>query len=102
VASDDLILIMRNLIQQANQRQIPLTLTFDQLNKFMKSSGNEQFSYDSFKAAYDSDPRVKSLTKNFNQDEITLATDEESDLPQQDAKDDDTVSQMAKRATDLG
>ena len=68
----------------------------------MRSSGIEQFSYDSFKAAYDSDPRVKALVKNFDQKGVTLATDEESNLPQQDAKGDNTVSNMAKRATDLG
>ena len=68
----------------------------------MQSSGSEQFSYDSFKSAYDSNPLIKSLVKNFDQEGVTLATDEESDLPQQDAKGDNTVSNMAKRATDLG
>ena len=62
----------------------------------------EQFSYDSFKAAYDNDSRIKTLVKNFDQKGVTLATDEESNLPQQDAKSDNTVSNMAKRATDLG
>jgi hypothetical protein len=95
-------LALRNLQQQANQKGTTITLSFERLNKLMRSSGIEQFSYDPFKAAYDSDPRVKALVKNFDQKGVTLATDEESNLPQQDAKGDNTVSNMAKRATDLG
>ena len=69
----------------------------------MKHAGREQFDYRTFKAAYDSDPRLKSMIKNFNQDGITLKTDVDNDTtaPQEDpgnAK----VSQMAKRATKIG
>jgi hypothetical protein len=66
----------------------------------MKNMGSEQFSYDTFKAAYDADPRIKPLVKNFDQEGIELATDAESpdEVQQQDATG-DTVNQMAKRAT---
>lgn len=69
----------------------------------MKHAGREQFDYRTFKAAYDSDPRLKSMIKNFNQDGVTLKTDVDADTtaPQEDpgnAK----VSQMAKRATKIG
>jgi hypothetical protein len=95
-------LALRNLQQQANQKGTTITLSFERLNKLMQGKGMEQFSYDSFKAAYDNDSRIKTLVKNFDQKGVTLATDEESNLPQQDAKSDNTVSNMAKRATDLG
>lgn len=66
----------------------------------MKNIGSEQFSYDTFKQAYDSDPRIKPLVKNFDQEGVTLATDTSSDpAPQQDTASDTAVSQMAKRAT---
>lgn len=66
----------------------------------MKNIGSEQFGYETFKLAYDSDPRIKPLVKNFDQEGITLATDTEAEQsPQQSTADNNTVSQMAKRAT---
>lgn len=69
----------------------------------MKNVGREQFDYRTFKAAYDSDPRLKSMIKNFNQDGVTLKTDTDADTtaPQQDLGN-TKVSQMAKRATKVG
>ena len=70
----------------------------------MQNVGKAQFSYDVFKAAYDADPYVQSLIKNFDKEALTFKSDEMDDIPQ-DAKDpskDKTVSSMAKRATDLG
>ena len=61
---------------------------------------SEQFSYESFKLAYDSDPRIKPLVKNFDQEGITLATDVEAEpTTQQGTTSSNSVSQMAKRAT---
>jgi hypothetical protein len=69
----------------------------------MKNMGSEQFNYESFKLAYDSDPRIKPLIKNFDQEGITLATDVEAEAEptaqQQGATSSNSVSQMAKRAT---
>jgi hypothetical protein len=66
----------------------------------MKNMGSEQFSYESFKLAYDSDPRIKPLVKNFDQEGITLATDVEAEpTAQQGTTSSNSVSQMAKRAT---
>lgn len=77
--------------------------SFDDLNRLMKNVGREQFDYRTFKAAYDSDPRLKSMIKNFNQDGVTLKTDTDADTtaPQQDLGN-TKVSQMAKRATKVG
>ena len=66
----------------------------------MKNIGSEQFGYETFKLAYDSDPRISPLVKNFDQEGITLATDTEAEsAPQQQATSKNSVSQMAKRAT---
>lgn len=69
----------------------------------MQNVGAEQFDYGSFKAAYDTDPRVKAMVKNFNKVgvELNTAVDGDDDVPQQDKGAAD-VSQMAKSATDLG
>jgi hypothetical protein len=80
------------------------TFTFDQLDSLMQNVGKIQFSYDVFKAAYDSDAYVQGLVKNFDKEKITFKSDSMDDIPQ-DAKDpskSNTVSSMAKRATDLG
>ena len=77
--------------------------TFDELNKLMRNTGREQFDYRTFKAAYDSDERIKTMVKNFNQEGITLKTDVDADTtePQEDPGN-TKVSQMAKRATKIG
>jgi len=70
----------------------------------MQNVGKSQFSYDVFLQAYNSDPAVKELIKNFDKEKITFKSSEMDDIPQ-DAKEpkaDQTVSSMAKRATDLG
>lgn len=72
----------------------------EQLNEYMQNMGMTQFTYDTLKAAYDSDPRVNEIIKDFTQGQIVLKTSEVDDL---DAKprDKDTVSKMAKKAVDL-
>jgi hypothetical protein len=73
------------------------------LNKLMQNVGAEQFDYGTFKAAYDTDPRVKSMVKNFNKYGIEPMTknelDASTDTPATDSS--NAVNKMAKRATDL-
>lgn len=68
----------------------------------MQNVGSEQFDYGTFKAAYDTDPRVKAMVKNFNKVGVELKTAvDDTEEPQQD-QGTDNVSQMAKSATDVG
>ena len=71
-------------------------------NKIMQNVGSEQFDYGTFKAAHDTDPRIKTMTANFNQDGIEPKTAKkvQDNGENNNAKDD--VEQMAKSATDLG
>ena len=70
----------------------------------MQNVGGEQFDYGTFKAAYDTDPRVKTMVKNFSEKGIELKTKKAAtDTPQADGQPGDTtVAQMAKSATDVG
>jgi len=70
----------------------------------MQNVGEESFTYDAFKAEYDTNPRVKNLVRNFSEKGIDLKTKKEpSDVPQADSQDgNNKVSAMAKRATDVG
>ena len=116
--SSVLVQVLRTLISSADRNGTPLFLHFKKpeskdaikqgaknldLNKIMQNVGGEQFDYGTFKAAYDTDPRVKTMVKNFNSDGVEPKTkkDTETGAPQQDAQG-DSVGQMAKSATNLG
>lgn len=70
----------------------------------MQNVGAESFDFGTFKAAYDTDPRVKSMVKNFDKRGIEPKTKNELDSGTGDTSSagGDTVGNMAKRATDLG
>ena len=71
----------------------------------MQNTGRNQFSYDVFKQAYDADPRIQYLVKNFDKEKIELKTsevDDVEDLPGNPGRPGDAVSKMAKNATDVG
>ena len=77
------------------------SVSFSQLDKFMRNSDRQQFSYETFVAAHDSDLRIQNLVKNFDKEKIDLKQSEVDDLGSPDAGG-DTVGDMAARATDLG
>lgn len=74
----------------------------DQLDRYMQNIGRGQFDYETFKAAYDSDEKIKNLVKDFDRNNITLKTSEIDDLDPTASKKKDTVAKMAKKATKLG
>ena len=116
-SSSKLVQVLRTVINAADQKGQSVFLHFKKptaeekkqgiknldLNKIMANVGGEQFDYGTFKAAYDTDPRIKTMTNNFSEQGIEPKTAKTVDAggPQQDAEG-DKVSQMAKSATDLG
>jgi len=76
------------------------------LDKYMQNQGRGQFTYDVFKAVYDSDPRLQQLVTNFDQDKIEFKDSEVDDVagavPGNPGAPSDTVGKMAKSATDVG
>lgn len=92
--------MLRNRLEDADLKQQPAVLSFDVLNQLMKNMNREQFNFDTFKAAYDADPQIQQLVKNFDQQEVTLDTSVGSDEGEQVVSDNNkAVNQMAKRAT---
>lgn len=73
------------------------------LNKLMQNVGSEHFTFDSFKASYDADPRVKALIADFTERGIEPKTKKApTNVPQGDkSSSKDSVGAMAKRATNL-
>jgi hypothetical protein len=117
-SSSKLVQVLRTVINSADQNGTSVFLHFDtpkkedikqgtknlDLNKLMQNVGGEQFDYGTFKAAYDTDTRIKTMVNNFSEAGIepkTKETVDKGDTPQQDAEG-DKVGQMAKSATDLG
>jgi hypothetical protein len=67
----------------------------------MQNVNNQQFNYDTFKFAYDNNPQIQDIIKNFDQNTITLKTSEVDDVTVNKPKSKNKISQMAKRAVDL-
>jgi len=117
-SSSKLVAILRTVIASADQKGESLYLHFKKptqeemkqgsknldLNKLMANVGGEQFDYGTFKAAYDTDPRIKTMVKDFSQQGIEPKTKKTIDSDTGPTPDGgaDKVSQMAKSATDLG
>tara|TARA_Y100000389_G_C17397294_1_gene483308 strand:+ start:476 stop:877 length:402 start_codon:yes stop_codon:yes gene_type:complete len=113
-----LVQVLRTLIAQADSKREKLFLHFTKplpndirndarnldLNKLMQNVGAEQFDYETFKAAYDTDARVKTMVANFSEKGIEPKTKEQpTDSPVASGEaDPNAVSNMAKSATDLG
>jgi gas vesicle protein len=76
--------------------------SIEQLDSYMQNIGEKQFSYDTFKAAYDTDPRIQELVTDFNDETISLKDSEMDDIKRKRKKSTDDVSKMAKRATKVG
>ena len=117
-SSSKLVAILRTVIASADQKGESLFLHFQKpkkeemkqgsknldINKLMANVGGEQFDYGTFKAAYDTDPRIKTMVQNFSQQGIEPKTKKTIDTDTGPTPDSgaEKVSQMAKAATDLG
>ena len=115
--STRLIQVLRTVIGSADQKGTAVFLHFDKpgpndirsgarnldLNKLMQNVGAEQFDYGTFKAVYDTDPRIKSMIQNFSEKGIEPKTKQQTtNTPQGDTTGNNTVASMAKSATDVG
>jgi hypothetical protein len=96
----NLVLLLRNLISQADSQNQPSYLSWSAVNSLMQNVGEEQFDYDSFKASYDSNPQVQSLVQRFDGDGIELKTKTKNPkTPSGKDTGADNISKMAKAAT---
>ena len=78
------------------------SFSIEELNRWMENMNAPQFSYDTLKAAHDTDPRIAELIKDFTQDTVELKTSEVDDVEtDKRPKKSNTVSAMAKKAVDL-
>jgi len=70
------------------------------LNKILNNVGGLSINFDSFKKAYDSNPTIKKMIKNFDQKGLTLDTNAEGpDMTTTKGRRTKGIDAMAKRAT---
>lgn len=72
-----------------------------ELDSIMQSQGRQQFTYDVFKNAFDSDTRLQNLISDFDEKSITFQSGSSKKDKSKKSKKPDTVSKMAKDAVDL-
>ena len=95
--NSDLVLLMRNLVAQANSKNQPSYLSWAALNNLMQNVGEEQFDYDSFKAAYDANAIIQNLVFQFDNRGVTLKTRATQPKKKEGDKE-SNISKMAKSA----
>jgi hypothetical protein len=102
--SPKLVQVLRTVIGDADQKGVSVFLHFNTPTaNDIRSDGAEQFDYGTFKAAYDTDPRLKAMIQNFSEKGIEPKTKKQAtDTPQGDTTGNNTVAKMAKSATDVG
>jgi hypothetical protein len=95
----NLVLLLRNLVAQADSQNQPSYLSWDALNNLMQNVGEEQFDYDSFKDSYDNNPQVQALIQRFDGDGVELKTKTKNPKKPEGGGGEDNISKMAKAAT---
>lgn len=96
--SNNLVLLLRNLVAQANSKQQPSFLNWAALNNLMQNVGDEQFDYDSFKAQYDASPMIQKLVFKFDDRGVELKTYGTDPKKSQGGEKETSISKMAKNA----
>lgn len=70
--SDKFILVLKNFIGRAASKKAPAKLNWASLNSLLHKVGEDAMDYESFKAAYDSNPVIQQLVANFSADGVEL------------------------------
>ena len=75
------------------------------LNDYMANAGGEAFDYGTFTAAYETDPRVKTMVADFDKDGVEAKTSKKTKDAGADAQAKDSgggeVADLAQQATDI-
>lgn len=67
----------------------------------MHNSKVPEFNYDTLRVMYDTDPRVKSIIKNFDQNHVEFSQGSIDNLEKSAEQRKSNISAMAKQAVDL-
>ena len=95
-----LVTLLNMMKSKADARNTGVKISIDSLNKLMQNLGHS-ISYAELNNLVKSNDAVDTLIADYNQEFITLATNDTIDQPDDEFEpgNQDTVKQMAKRAT---
>jgi hypothetical protein len=98
--NDNLVLLLRNMVSQANSQKQPSYLSWGALSNLMKNMNGPPLTYDSFRAAYDSNPDLfKNLVHNYDGRGVTLKTHAKDPKQAGPSDGEKQITKMAKAAT---
>jgi hypothetical protein len=98
--NDNLVLLLRNMVSQANSQKQPSYLSWEALGSIMQNMDGSPITYDAFKAAYDAQPELfKNLVHNYDARGVTLKTQAKDPKQAGPGQGEKHIAQMAKAAT---
>lgn len=102
--ANDLAVVLKNLIGRSNSKKEFATLSYEDLSTIMKNMGYGEIEYDEFAKVFDSNPALKSVVKNFDENGIVLATEKDAPNDEEpvDVPPGPSVDQMAHSAVAQG
>ena len=84
------------LLKHLDERGVK-KVSYKQLDKLMSNMDAQEYSYETFDAAYNADPVIANIVDNYNGEEIIFQKEKRVNKKSKGSD----VKQMAKRATDL-
>lgn len=84
------------LLKHLDERGVK-KVSYEQLDKLMSNMDAQEYSYETFDAAYNADPAIANIVDNYNGEEIIFQKEKRVNKKSKGSD----VKQMAKRATDL-
>jgi hypothetical protein len=72
-----------------------------ELNRYMRNNKVPEFTYDTLKVAYDTDPRLQSLIGNFDQKQVSFNQGSVDSLTKSAEQKKSNVHKMAMKAVNL-
>jgi hypothetical protein len=98
--SDNLVLLLRNMVSQADSQNQPSFLSWGALANLMQNLDGPGVNYDTFKSMYDANPDMfKTIVNNFDARGVTLKTKAKDPKQQGPGQGEKHIAQMAKAAT---
>lgn len=96
---DNLVRVLTTLQSRADSKKSTSQYSWDAISGMMQNITGQKVDYDSFKAAFDSNPELKGLIDNFDDDGIVIKTKEKvKPTVQGQPTDTGAINASAKRA----
>lgn len=86
-----------SLIKNSGKTRVPFAV----LNKYMHNGKIPEFNFDTFKVAYDTDPKLQTIISNFDQNHIEFSRGSIDNLEKSADQRKSNISNLAKKAVDL-